>query len=104
MAYGNGVETAAVETILKFVREQGIQTLNVAGPRLSGWVDGYELSLNVIGGVIAAVRKDAWRTIGVDRGRFILSGEMTIWRASLAPRRGSHYRRGMCLQEFPGQQ
>ena len=31
----------AAEKIVKFVEENGIETLNVAGPRLSGWAAGY---------------------------------------------------------------
>jgi hypothetical protein len=44
---------AAAEAIFKFVEEYGIRVLNVAGPRLSGWAEGYGFALRVIGGVIA---------------------------------------------------
>jgi hypothetical protein len=37
---------------LRFIDENEIAVLNVAGPRLSGWPAGYELGLHVIGGVI----------------------------------------------------
>jgi Circularly permutated YpsA SLOG family len=43
----------AVESILKFVEEHEIRTLNVAGPRLSGWAAGYAYALRVVGEVIA---------------------------------------------------
>jgi hypothetical protein len=40
---------AAAEAIFKFVEERGIRVLNVAGPRLSGWAEGYEFALAVVG-------------------------------------------------------
>jgi Circularly permutated YpsA SLOG family len=43
----------AAETITRFVEEHGIQVLNVAGPRLSGWPAGYTFALGVIGIVIS---------------------------------------------------
>jgi hypothetical protein len=46
----SGVAAAAV---LKFIERNKIETLNVAGPRASGWADGYPFALDVIGGVIA---------------------------------------------------
>jgi len=42
----------AVKAVLRFIGEHEISTLNVAGPRLSGWADGYQFALAVIGGVI----------------------------------------------------
>jgi len=44
---------AAAAEILKFVEEKQVRTLNVAGPRLSGWPEGYGFALAVIGRVIA---------------------------------------------------
>ncbi len=38
----------ASEMISKFVRENGIQILNVAGPRASEWAEGYEYALEVV--------------------------------------------------------
>jgi hypothetical protein len=46
---------AAAAEILKFVEERQVRTLNVAGPRLSGWEEGYGFALRLIGGVIAHV-------------------------------------------------
>ncbi len=46
---------AAAEVVFKFVEEHEIQVLNVAGPRLSGWAEGYGFTLRVIGDVIAHV-------------------------------------------------
>jgi hypothetical protein len=36
----------------KFIEENGIQALNVAGPRASGWAAGYRFAVDVVGGVI----------------------------------------------------
>jgi hypothetical protein len=43
----------AAGAVAKFVEEHGIQVLNVAGPRLSGWPAGYTFALGVIGTVIS---------------------------------------------------
>jgi hypothetical protein len=45
-------ESEAVAAVAEFVEKNGIQTLNVAGPRASGWAAGYAFSLAVVGGVI----------------------------------------------------
>lgn len=42
----------AAERIVKFIEYDGIEVLNVAGPRLSGWAGGYAYSLKVTGQVI----------------------------------------------------
>ena len=55
------VEEAA-EAICDFVRNHAIGVLNVAGPRLSGWRDGYAFAHAVIGKVIERVRRN-----GADR-------------------------------------
>jgi len=44
---------AAVEALLKFIEDNNIGALNVAGPRASGWTAGYAFALEVIAGVIA---------------------------------------------------
>jgi hypothetical protein len=44
----------AAAAVLQFIERSKIQTLNVAGPRASGWPDGYRFALNVISGVIAS--------------------------------------------------
>jgi hypothetical protein len=41
-------EAAAAEAILKFVNENGIRVLNVAGPRASGWPKGFAFAFGVI--------------------------------------------------------
>jgi hypothetical protein len=43
----------AAATIAQFVEEHGVSVLNVAGPRLSGWPQGYGFALGVIGAVIS---------------------------------------------------
>jgi Circularly permutated YpsA SLOG family len=42
----------AVEAVVRFVEDHGIRTLNVAGPRLSGWAEGYGFALSVMAEVI----------------------------------------------------
>lgn len=43
---------AAAEAVATFVEGHGIQALNVAGPRASGWEAGYSFALDVVSGVI----------------------------------------------------
>jgi putative molybdenum carrier protein len=52
---------AAAEAVLKFVDDNNIETLNVAGPRASGWTDGYRFAFGVVGQVMgrAATRSRA---------------------------------------------
>jgi Circularly permutated YpsA SLOG family len=45
-------EAEAVEAVVKFVEDNEVQTLNVAGPRESGWAQGYAYALGVVGEVI----------------------------------------------------
>jgi hypothetical protein len=45
-------EAEAVEAVVKFVDEHEIRSLNVAGPRASGWDAGYAYTLAVVGEVI----------------------------------------------------
>jgi hypothetical protein len=45
----------AVKAIVRFIDENEIQTMNVAGPRASGWTEGYAFALAVVGGVISHV-------------------------------------------------
>jgi hypothetical protein len=47
--------TAAAELIGQFIENHGIQVLNVGGPRASGWEEGYEFAVAVIGKVLRAV-------------------------------------------------
>jgi hypothetical protein len=43
---------AAAAAVLKFIKSNNIETLNVAGPRASAWADGYAFALGVVGQVI----------------------------------------------------
>jgi hypothetical protein len=49
-------EAAAAAAIIRFVGENQVSTLNVAGPRLSGWPQGYAFALGVVGEVIERIR------------------------------------------------
>jgi Circularly permutated YpsA SLOG family len=42
----------AADAVTRFVEENKIRVLNVAGPRLSGWPQGYTFALGVMGAVI----------------------------------------------------
>jgi hypothetical protein len=42
----------AVKAVVRFIGENEIQAMNVAGPRASGWPAGYEFALAVVRGVI----------------------------------------------------
>jgi hypothetical protein len=44
----------AAQRIVKFIEENAIEVLNVAGPRASGWPAGDRFAFDVIGGVIAS--------------------------------------------------
>jgi hypothetical protein len=46
----------AVQAVRGFVDDHRIGVLNVAGPRASGWQEGYGFTLAVIGEVIGSVR------------------------------------------------
>ena len=45
----------AADAIARFVEVHAIQVLNVAGPRLSGWPQGYAFALSAIGAVISSL-------------------------------------------------
>lgn len=47
--------SVAAAAVLKFIEDNDIGTLNVAGPRLSGWAGGHEFAPRVIGQVIERV-------------------------------------------------
>jgi hypothetical protein len=42
----------AAEAVLRFIEDNNIETLNVAGPRASGWGDGYRFAADVVSTVI----------------------------------------------------
>ena len=43
---------AAAKAVLKFVEDNRIEALNVAGPRLSRWAGGYRFAADVVSAVI----------------------------------------------------
>jgi hypothetical protein len=43
---------AAAEAVVKFIEDNHIETLNVAGPRASGWGAGYRFAADVVSGLI----------------------------------------------------
>jgi hypothetical protein len=43
----------AAEAVLRFIEDNNIETLNVAGPRASGWADGYRFAADVVSSVIS---------------------------------------------------
>jgi hypothetical protein len=45
-------EVAAAPVILEFVKANGIRVLNVAGPRGSGWPEGFDFALELISRVL----------------------------------------------------
>jgi hypothetical protein len=49
-------KSAAAAAIVRFVEENQVAVLNVAGPRLSCWAKGHSFALGVVGEVIAHVR------------------------------------------------
>jgi hypothetical protein len=44
---------AAADKVVKFIEDNNIETLNVAGPRASWWAAGYRFAADVVSGVIA---------------------------------------------------
>jgi hypothetical protein len=42
----------AAAAVLKFIEDNNIETLNVAGPRASGWVAGYAFAIKIVAEVI----------------------------------------------------
>ena len=58
----NAAETpdtnVAAAAVLKFIEDNAIGTLNVAGPRLSGWPAGYRFASDVVSQVISRLASD----------------------------------------------
>jgi Circularly permutated YpsA SLOG family len=48
----------AAKLVLKFTDENNIGTLNVAGPRSSGWPAGYRFARDVVSQVISGLASD----------------------------------------------
>jgi putative molybdenum carrier protein len=49
---------AAAEAVVKFIEDNHIETLNVAGPPASGWGAGYRFATDVVSGVISRLARD----------------------------------------------
>jgi hypothetical protein len=45
---------AAAVAVLKFIEDNSITTLNVAGPRASGWAGGHRFAMDVVSGVVSS--------------------------------------------------
>ncbi len=54
----------AAGRILKFIEESGIEVLNVAGPRASGWAEGYGFAVSVMGSVIGRAEETGRQKVG----------------------------------------
>jgi Circularly permutated YpsA SLOG family len=50
-------ESEGVAAVEQFIAAHQVQILNVAGPRASGWKEGYEFALAVVSGVLADSRE-----------------------------------------------
>ena len=48
---------AAARATLCFIADNAIARMNVAGPRASGWPEGYRFAVDVVGEIIARVRR-----------------------------------------------
>ena len=49
-------ESEAAAEIARFVEEQGIKVLNVAGPRASGWGLGYSFVIEMVGELVSRLK------------------------------------------------
>jgi hypothetical protein len=56
----------AAGKIVKFIEENAIEVLNVAGPRASGWPAGYRFASDVISGVIGCLTKGLKQGVAED--------------------------------------
>ena len=52
---------AAADTVLKFVNNNGIEVLNVAGPRASGWAEAYRFAFDAMHCVITGTLRRGLR-------------------------------------------
>jgi hypothetical protein len=69
----NAVETpdpiVAGDAILKFIKGNHIEALNVAGPRASGWPAGYRFARDVVSQVISELASDLPPEVAAEAGR-----------------------------------
>jgi hypothetical protein len=47
----------AANKVLKFIEDNNIETLNVAGPRASAWPAGYRFAADLIGGILGRLAR-----------------------------------------------
>jgi hypothetical protein len=57
---------AAAEAVVKFIEDNNIETLNVAGPRESGWSGGYRFAADTVSGVISRFARDLPQEVAAD--------------------------------------
>jgi hypothetical protein len=57
---------AAAEAVVKFIENNNTKTLNVAGPRASGWGAGYRFAVDVVSGVISRLARDLPQEVATD--------------------------------------
>jgi hypothetical protein len=56
----------AAKAASKFIEENGIEVLNVAGPRASGWPAGYRFAIDVVSRVISRLARDLPQEVAAD--------------------------------------
>jgi putative molybdenum carrier protein len=56
----------AAKAVLQFIEDNKINTLNVGGPRASGWSGGYSFALSVVGGVIRELANGLGQDVATD--------------------------------------
>jgi hypothetical protein len=58
--------SAAAKTVLIFIEGNNIKTLNVAGPRASGWPAGYRFAFDVVSQAISMLASDLPQDVATD--------------------------------------
>jgi hypothetical protein len=58
-----GQEARTARPTERFIEDNGIDVLNVAGPRASGWGAGYRFAVDVVSGVISRLASGCNRTL-----------------------------------------
>ncbi|UCC13650.1 MAG: putative molybdenum carrier protein [Gammaproteobacteria bacterium] len=65
----------AAQAAFEFARDSNVRTLNVAGPRASGWPDGQGYARQVLGALIALVQAEDSRNSAVSTDKDVMGGE-----------------------------
>ena len=68
----------AVALAARFVSENGVRVLNVAGPRETGWAGASDYARAVIAGLIDRVQSDSDRSAAENSERLVSGGEQDI--------------------------